>query len=218
MPGRPGPEGAPAFSGEAKKHGGLGSMWLAHDTERLPMARGDRRFVITGRGLGFKFSAEAAALGQGWSTQGLGKLRALTGRFRETLDEGGFPCLGFGVALRYGDRTHQLFARCEVPQIDEDCHGLVVALRLLAGHERVDLAPQLAFAAGEAVEVLLPGDGRLAIAPGLLLARLSASARLRFARVFLCRPEKLADGPPCGSLACRALRCAPVTKRCLADP
>lgn len=77
--------------------------------------------------------------------------------------------MGFTERFDTESERASLVTRCVIPQIDENSHGLVVALGLLAGHESVDLAPQLFLAADEVVEVRLPGDRCLAIAPDLFL-------------------------------------------------
>jgi len=93
-------------------------------------------------------------------------------RLPEPLDEGWLARLRLAQRLDAKPEVATLAAGCEVPQVDEEPHGLVVVLGLLGGDEAVDLGPQLGLAADEAVEVLLPGDRCLALAPGLLLGAL----------------------------------------------
>ena len=72
--------------------------------------------------------------------------------------------MGFAERFDAESEHASLATRCQVAQIDKNFHGPVVALGQLGGHESLDLAPQVVLTADEAVEVLLPGDGRLAIA------------------------------------------------------
>jgi hypothetical protein len=52
----------------------------------------------------------------------------------------------------------------EVAKIRENVDCRVVAFRLLGSNQGLDLAPQLRFAAGHSIEVLLPGYGSLLLA------------------------------------------------------
>jgi len=102
-----------------------------------------------------------------------------------------------------------LAASGEVSKVHEDLRRPVVALGLLRGHEAVDLGPQLGLPADEAVEVPLPGDGRLALTSGLLLGALLGVEAPALRSVGVGRLEKLAHVLPLGAglgLPARSLR------------